>query len=162
MRLSPLSAHCDSRKSQQGKNSIHVESYSLTAKGVPSMRQRKERSSPTPVAASPPLGFPCNDDSDGGGVQSRHRERWRIGLAPLSSIAVLKFPHPNLSVRFVPVIDSLTSFNDCGFRSPAYCWVEVETIEIHDLGPGQSEIIHEFLLCIVAGIDFREGSKLRV
>src|SRR5579883_2402 len=39
---------------------------------------------------------------------------------------------------------------------------EVEAIGVHDLDPGRDEILHEFLLGIGAGVDFREGAKLRM
>lgn len=39
---------------------------------------------------------------------------------------------------------------------------EVETIEIHHFDPGRHKITHKRLLRVVAGVDFRDGSELRV
>ena len=39
---------------------------------------------------------------------------------------------------------------------------KVEAIEIHHLVPGRHEVIDKLLLRVVTGIDFRDGSKLRV
>ena len=39
---------------------------------------------------------------------------------------------------------------------------EVEAVGVHHLGPGRHEVLHELLLRVRAGIDFREGAKLRV
>src|SRR5262249_27552794 len=49
-------------------------------------------------------------------------------------------------------------------RSTARCSRsgQVETVEVHDLGPCRDEIPHEFLSGIGAGIDFGQGAELRV
>ena len=54
---------------------------------------------------------------------------------------------------------------DCALdalRSFSHCRIEVKAIEIHHLGPGGHEVVDELLLRIVAGVDFRNGPKLRV
>ncbi len=49
-----------------------------------------------------------------------------------------------------------------GLRSISQNWIEVKAIEIHHLVPGRHEVIDKLLLRVVTGIDFRDGSKLRV
>ena len=39
---------------------------------------------------------------------------------------------------------------------------KVKAIKIHHLGPRRREVVHELLLRVGAGIDFREGAQLRV
>ena len=34
---------------------------------------------------------------------------------------------------------------------------QIETIQVHDLGPGCHEVMHELLLRVVLGIDFGQG-----
>ncbi|GEM_PF-2688000 len=46
-------------------------------------------------------------------------------------------------------------------RSPI-CVGEVEAIEVHDFGPCRNEVMHKLLLAVLACIDFRDRSQLRV
>ena len=39
---------------------------------------------------------------------------------------------------------------------------EVEAVEVHDLRPGGDEVVDELRLAVGAGVDFREGTELRV
>ena len=47
-------------------------------------------------------------------------------------------------------------------RSIATNRIEVKAIKIHHLVPGRYEVIDELLLRVITGIDFRDGSKLRI
>lgn len=40
--------------------------------------------------------------------------------------------------------------------------LQVEPVEIHDFIPGGNEILNEFFLAIVAGVDFGDGAELGV
>ncbi|OBQ38103.1 MAG: hypothetical protein AN484_24515 [Aphanizomenon flos-aquae WA102] len=39
---------------------------------------------------------------------------------------------------------------------------EVEAVELHHLGPGGDEVLHELLLAVGAGVDLGQGAELRV
>ena len=39
---------------------------------------------------------------------------------------------------------------------------QIKTIEVHHLVPNRHEVIDKLLLCVGTGINFRNGSKLRV
>ena len=41
-------------------------------------------------------------------------------------------------------------------------WSQVKTIEVHHLGPGRDEILHELLVRVRAAVDFRQRAELRV
>ncbi len=38
----------------------------------------------------------------------------------------------------------------------------IKPIDIHYLGPGRHEVVHELLMCIVTAIDFGNGTQLGV
>src|SRR5688572_13456348 len=40
--------------------------------------------------------------------------------------------------------------------------LQIKPVEVHHLGPGCDEVLHELLLRIRGGIDLRQGPKLRV
>jgi hypothetical protein len=50
----------------------------------------------------------------------------------------------------------------CGYTVERFALIEVETIEIHHFVPGRHEVVYEFFVRVVAGVDFGDGTKLRV
>ena len=69
----------------------------------------------------------------------------------------LSFPLclPAIANEAVRLVYQLLGYTD-------HCWIKVKAIKIHHLVPSSNEVTHKLLLRIITGINFRNGSELRV